>query len=82
MQMSQPKVPKFKNKYDDLPILDTSTTTQQSSLMVDFSNEFRQLAEDMMTSITQCRKSTIVVRKEQSELAKTTSDLTELLKLA
>ena len=50
--------------------------------MVDFSNEFRQLAEDMMTSITQCRKSTIVVRKEQSELAKTTSDLTELLKLA
>ena len=62
MEMSKPKVPKFKIKHEHQ--VQVESTWRASSEMIDFSNEFRELAEDMMSSITQCRKSTIVVRKE------------------
>ena len=49
--------------------------------MMEYMNEFRDLAEDLMSSIIQSRKSTIMVRKEQSELSKQSLNLAELLQL-
>ena len=48
---------------------------------MEYMNEFRDLAEDLMSSIIQSRKSTIMVRKEQSELSKQSLNLAELLQL-
>ena len=50
--------------------------------MLDFINDFQELAEDWMAAIQQSRKSTIFVRKEQSELAKQSADLAETLFMA
>lgn len=79
-------MPKFKDK----SLNEFAASLIESSVMkdggtpemLDFINDFQELAEDWMAAIQQSRKSTIFVRKEQSELAKQSADLAETLFMA
>lgn len=50
--------------------------------LLNFTEVCEEVANDLTRGIAQCRKSTILMRKEQSDLAKQRVDLSDMLDLA
>ena len=55
--------------------------TQLNDSLLNFGEVCEEVANELTRGISSCRKSVILMRKEQSELAKQRSDLSEMLDL-